>query len=114
MGKVVYNSCYGGFGLSYKAKERMGELGYEMELKPNYDPTSKDWYNRNVKYKTYEGDIPRHDPILVQVVEELGEEANGECADLQITEVDGLYRIDEYDGNESVLTPDGYDWQYAD
>lgn len=113
MAKVVYNACYGGFGLSYKAKERMVELGYKMELNPNYDPTSKHWYNRTTKYKTFDGDIPRHDPILVQVVEELGEGANGECADLQIKEVDGLYRIDEYDGNESVVTPDGYGWQYA-
>ena len=113
MGKVVYNSCYGTFSLSYKAKERMVELGYEMELNPNYDPTSEEWYNRTVKYKTCESTIPRHDPILVQVVEELGDKANGECAKLAIEEVDGLYRIDEHDGNESVVTPDGYDWQYA-
>ena len=29
---------------------------------------------------------------------------------ITIVEVDGPYRIDEYDGNESVMTPDSYDW----
>jgi hypothetical protein len=113
MAKVVYNACYGGFGLSYKAIEKMVELGYEFKPNPNYDPTSDDWYNRKYKYLDSCYDIPRHDPILVKVVEELGEFANGPYADLQIAEVDGLYRIDEYDGSESVETPDSYDWQYA-
>ena len=58
----------------------------------------------------YHCDVVRHDPALVQVVEELGDKANGECAKLRIKEVDGPYRIDEYDGYESVETPDGYDW----
>ena len=59
------------------------------------------WYDRNVS---------RHDPILVQVVEELGGKASGDCAKLAIAEVSGPYRIDEYDGSESVQQPDGYDW----
>ena len=54
--------------------------------------------------------VDRHDPVLVQVVEELGKEANGPHADLRIEEVDGPYRIDEYDGMESVETPDSYEW----
>jgi hypothetical protein len=111
MTKVVYNACYGGFGLSNEAMDRMAELGYEMKLNPNYDPKSKDWYNRTQKYETYDGDISRHDPILVQVVEELGDRANGSCANLAIIEVPGPYRITEYDGHESVITPDhDYDW----
>ena len=62
-----------------------------------------------------ERDIPRHDPALVEVVEELGKEANGMCADLAIAEIPKgtKYRIDEYDGNESVMTIDDYDWQTA-
>jgi len=32
---------------------------------------------------------------------------------LRIDEVDGLYRIDEYDGAESVKTPGCYEWQNA-
>ena len=58
---------------------------------------------------TYSG-IERHDPVLVQVVEELGDKANGKYAKLSIEEVFGPYRIDEYDGMESVETPGSYDW----
>ena len=111
MTKVVYNACYGGFSLSNEAKDRMVELGYEMEVNPNYDPRPEvEWYNRTQKYKIYDGDIDRHDPVLVQVVEELGDKANDGCANLQIEEVSGPYRITEYDGFESVETPAGCDW----
>ncbi len=112
MTKVVYNACYGGFGLSNEAMDRMVELGYDLKLNPKYNPNAKSKYDdTGRKYECWGYvDCPRHDPILVQVVEELGEKANGNCADLQIEEVYGPYRIDEYDGNESVKTPTGYDW----
>ena len=46
-------------------------------------------------------------PILIQVVEELGDEVNGPYSKLAIVEIDSnLYRIDEYDGAESVITPE--------
>lgn len=46
----------------------------------------------------------RTNPLLIQVVEELGEEADGQCAKLEIVEIpDGIeWEIDEYDGNESI------------
>jgi hypothetical protein len=46
---------------------------------------------------------------------ELGEDANGENAKLRIHELpsDTIYRIDEYDGLESVKTVDTYDWKVA-
>lgn len=108
MTKVVYNACYGGFGLSNEAMDRMIELGYDgLKLNPKYDPKSESMFN----YKYYGDDnIPRHDLILVQVVEELGDKANGKCAELAIDEVYDSYRIDEYDGFESVETADSYDW----
>lgn len=57
----------------------------------------------------------RTDPALVQAVEELGDRANGKYADLKIAEVSSgsSYRIDEYDGAESVMTPDDYEWEVA-
>jgi hypothetical protein len=49
-------------------------------------------------------ELERHDPKLVQVVEELGDKANGAHARLVIVEVpDGVeYEVDDYDGMESV------------
>ena len=112
MTKVVYNACYGGFSLSNEAMDRMVELGYYLKLNPNYDPNSKNKYGES--YQKYECwgyvECSRHDPILLQVVEELGDRASGECAKLAIDEVYGSYRIDEYDGNESVMTSGDYDW----
>lgn len=57
----------------------------------------------------------RSDPRLIQVIEELGDAANGMCAKLRIEEVSAgtQYRIDEYDGNETVKTRDSYDWKTA-
>lgn len=60
-------------------------------------------------------DIERADPVLVQVVEELGQEASGQFAELRITEIPTgtKYRIDEYDGKECVMTIDDYNWETA-
>lgn len=46
----------------------------------------------------------RECPLLVKVVEELGDEANGQCAKLAIVEIpDNIkYSIEEYDGNEHI------------
>jgi len=53
----------------------------------------------------YIGRLPRnrHEPLLVECVETLKEQANGQYSDLAIVEVEGFkYRIDEYDGMEMV------------
>ena len=142
MTKVVYNACYGGFGLSKEACQRYwdikgqqvwieedtqfkslglftvwlvkpedrippkgGDAFYSMSMDErvayNKAHSEQTWYYNNVS---------RHDPVLVQVVEELGDKANGEYAKLTIDEVYGSYRIDEYDGNESVMTSGDYNW----
>jgi len=43
-------------------------------------------------------------PLLVRVVEEMGEKANGRFAKLEIIEIpdDIKFEIDEYDGFESI------------
>jgi len=91
MHKVVINSCYGGFGLSDKAIARLKELGLEFR---------------------WEYDIPRHHPLLVQVVEELGEKASGTYAKLEVVKINSkLYQVTEYDGFENVKTPsDPVEW----
>lgn len=94
--KVVYNACYGGFGLSKKAIDRYLELTGPID-------------------KFYDRDIPRDDQRLIQVVEELGQAANGTFALLSIREVSSgtRWRIDEYDGYEQVMTINDYEWNIA-
>ena len=78
--KVVINDCFGGFSVSEKAKEM---LGWDSV----YDCESRD------------------DPELIRVVEQLGEEANGAYANLEIVEIPDEatdWRIFDYDGAESV------------
>ena len=102
MVKVVYNRCFGGFGLSDEALKRLIELGCtEVETDGGY-------YHLPC-------DFPRHHPLLVKVVEELGEKANGDFANLKIATIeDNRYIINEYDGQESVQTPDYINWVIVD
>ena len=97
MNKVVINNCYGGFGLSERAKKRYQELS-------------------GTTFPDMSWDIQRHDPALVQVVEELKEEANGRNACLSVEEIPGnRYYITEYDGVEEVHCPEAeYSWIVID
>jgi hypothetical protein len=101
MTKIVYNACYGGFGLSKEAIKRYWEI--RGEPKPEHWAV---WDER---------ELDRADPILVQVVEELGKAADDGFAKLAIREVEAgtKYRIDEYDGMETVMTIDDYTWSVA-
>lgn len=108
MPKVVVNSCFGGFGLSHQAIMRYSELANinlvcQMGIENHYITYYKDGVISDDNYfSTY--DIERDDPILVQVVEEMGVAANGDFADLRIAVVpdDIDWYVDDYDGNETV------------
>ena len=139
MTKIVYNACFGGFGLSHEAIMRYAEikgialyvkeeagLGHHYYLCPPDEferiyaeeyakPVGPDRFDASSRLYFSDRDIERNDPVLVQVVEELGDLANGPYAKLKITEVPAgtLYRIDEYDGSESVETKDTYEWKIA-
>ncbi len=89
--KVVYNACFGGFGLSDFACERLMELGVsENEI----------W------------SIPRHDPRLVEVVEKYGINAvSGVLAKLEVYTLKGRkYIVEEYGGCETVREPKDIVW----
>lgn len=49
-------------------------------------------------------DRSRHHPLLIRLVEEMGEDASGRFARLKVVEIpDGVdYEIEEYDGNEYI------------
>lgn len=90
--KVVINNCFGGFGLSEKALARYNEL------------CMLDASRITNKEITYYYDIERNDPLLVQVIEELGKESYGDYSVLKIVDIpDGIsWYIEEYDGMESI------------
>jgi hypothetical protein len=104
MTKIVINKCYGGFGLSEEAIklyfEKIGNTGVEFST-TSYGRLSvvidgKYWYDWRLQ---------RDDPILVEVIEELGlGKASGAFASLDVVEIpDGIdWRIEEYDGKEWV------------
>lgn len=127
--KVVINKCYGGFGLSRAGIEKYAEIK-GIKIYPYLDKYVKD---RNIQIDDPQADfwlhwtkieptkdnykelsandnyfsyleIERTDPALVQVVEELGERANGRHANLKVIDIpDGVdYEIDEYDGLEHI------------
>ena len=116
MTKIVYNACFGGFSLSREAVL----LGRKISGNPK-------WGGATIEGDIYDGgsickwdhgylnDTSRTDSTLIAVVEQLGDKANGRHAELAIAEVPAgtKYRIDEYDGRESVCTKDDYDWQTA-
>jgi hypothetical protein len=58
---------------------------------------------RSVSLKSYSYE-ERGDPLLIQVLEELGEAASGKLAELEIVEIpDGIeWDIDDYDGIETA------------
>lgn len=95
--KVVINKRHGGYGLSRKAIERLIELGCEEAKVVLEEFNDKEYLRSDPLY-----DIPRHHPLLIQVVEELGEEANGDSAELKVVNIKLGYDIIDYDGLESI------------
>lgn len=89
--KVVKNVCFGGFGLSDMALARLSNITGKT-VEQCYED-----YN-------WGGDDCRTAPELVQVVEELGDKANGPYSKLEVVEIpdDVEWYIDDYDGIETI------------
>lgn len=132
MKKVILNKCYGGFDVSkeayelYAKKKGLTLYQYESELissekKFAYKRATKEslfnhYFTKDFgdyayisnedyeKYNLYLREDHREDPVLIEVVEELGDKANGRFGELRIVEIpDDLdYVIDEYDGIETL------------
>ena len=84
--KVVINACHGGFGLSDSATE---------EYKRRRGISDPNWYYY---------DIERDDAILIDIIERMGDDADGRFSELKIVEIpaDVEWTIMEYDGLEWV------------
>lgn len=97
--KVVFNAAVsGGLHLSEKAVKWLKDRGLDFEVESTRDLGL--FVN-----------IPRHDKLLVECIETLGEEANGPAsrwatkAELQVATITGrYYYIDDHDGaGEEVI-----------
>jgi len=84
MKKIVINECYGGFGLSKKALEKLALIKNKPDIS--------------------EDTIDRDDPDLVSVVEALDEESWTRYSELKIVEIpeDVEWQIEDYDGLEWI------------
>ena len=92
--KVVTNNCYGGFSISDEACQWIKERDINKDFEYREDGDISEYY------------MCRHHPLLVECIETLGEDANGDCAKLVIEKIYGnLYIINSYDGLESIETP---------
>lgn len=120
--KVVINKRHGGFGLSDAAMNRYAEIKgitlypektytftiyYTVPADQRFNSLTGDCKEHSVKDRIEvlsEYDMDRNDPILIQVVEEFGKEANGHTASLKVVEIpdDVKWHIHEYDGLEHV------------
>lgn len=104
--KVVINECYGGFGLS---SEALAEYCRRKGVDTAGYTDNGGWFEKidDESDIISASDIPRHDPDLVAVVEDMRSAANGSCASLVVVSIGATrYLIRDYDGFESVVTPD--------
>lgn len=98
---------------------RFSSLGPTYWLVPpgdiRVDGSPGDWFDKTKEQREAHNNLwreqvfhdyylERFDPVLVQVVEELGVEANGSHAELKVVEIpdDVKWTIEEYDGIEWV------------
>lgn len=107
--KVLYNVCHGGIYLSPLAAMRMAQLESEWAVKAL--ARKKDAWSWPSGLEL-DNELPRHDPLLIRVVEELGlKESAGDMTKFKIYELRGdRYRIEEYDGWEKVVEPEDLEW----
>jgi hypothetical protein len=112
--KVAINRCFGGFGISNEAFEKLlDRKGIAFDkVEPEEDRsflgasyfeaghTGDDEYYLS----DYDMTQDRADPDLIAVIEELGDKANSNYSDIAIIEIpdDVKWHIHEYDGLEHV------------
>jgi len=110
--KVAINTCFGGFGISNVAFEKLldrkGIAFDKVESDRSFIGASyyEAGYSGDDEHylSDYEMTQDRADKDLIAVIEELGEGANSFAADIRIVEIpdDVKWHIHEYDGLEHV------------
>ena len=106
--KIVISRSHGGFGLSEKAIILYGKKKGLKIVKDEKDSSkfSEYYYIDEIKDGNIflEWKIQRNDPHLIETIEELGKEANGNHSDLKIVEIpdDVEWILEESYGKEWV------------
>ena len=106
MYKIATNRSYTSFRLSKEAVKK------GKELAPNCPFWAQvDLYGPSAGYL---GTLPRHNKVLVKVIEELGGDANTEYSELDIVKINSpLYRFEKNNDYEYLITPDKTSWHDA-
>jgi len=106
--KILINRCYGGFGLSLKARDILAERGFKSAIE--HKKQVGDEYQAYNHYSNLDpsmgGTQFRMHPEVIRVVEELGlKEASGQDAKLEIKEFELEDAIDiwDHDGKEKLI-----------
>lgn len=109
MNKIALNKGWGGFSLTTSALKKLKEIKVEKgEMAKNENICI---FNVDEdEYLPTEHVIYRHDPDLIQVIEEFGKKVSPYNS-IDIEEIEGNeYIIKEYDGWESVVEPKNIHW----
>ena len=103
--KIVINSDFGGFGLSDDAVKEYGRRK-GLNLVERVDSGFTFFYVGELKEEKFfsEQDLLRDDPVLVAIVEEMGEKSWGRFSALKVVEIpDGVdWYVEDYDGMEHI------------
>lgn len=97
MVKIAYNACAGGFLLSDKAIDLINKRRKDV------DDSVSEYLLKDIR------NISRHDPILISVIEELGDETNigNKYSLIKIKEIPDIcgtnYRIKDCFGYETII-----------
>lgn len=107
MQRVLICDYHGGFSLSRAAFHRLRHLGQPEALaEPDYGELYSDGSGPRTAFpwESFCSDVPRDDPLLLQVFDEMGQGAAGHVCHLAVVSVpDGVaWHIEEYDGYEWV------------
>jgi len=105
---IVINADYGGFDLSVGAKQEfLKRSQIEFTTETQGDRNSDNLYGPRVLVNGSEQwvhSIDRDDPLLISVVSDFGESANGRFSKLKIVQIplDTDWVIEDYDGREYI------------
>ncbi len=112
--KVAINQCYGGFSISYRAlDEILTRKGIKFDRVHFGNGRHFSYYTQGCEHT--DANYIRHnhlllgadrtDPILIEVIEELGEDANGHLAHIVIMDIPDSteWHIVNDDGMEHVV-----------